>query len=246
MTWLISKRMLEYCESLRSLPGQGGESSGGNCLGGKPSAPLNASGMPPTFLHNGKTMAFSTLSRFGLTCELLTDDLGKDLLTLFREAFPVKTLAVRGVVPELLEAEAGCGQSSPGLLLEFNPAIVSSRTALYLSPEAWKSSYKTLPKWGSMRSGVVSAQERSDCLITAKGSGSLLPTPSGVRSGKNHVAGRLDEWGGSSNLWRGTSIGKTHSPAFEEWVMGWPEQWTALTEYETGKFQQWLQQHGTS
>ena len=64
--------------------------------------------------------------------------------------------------------------------------------------------------------------------ISATGSGSL-PTPSGTSNhGKNHVAGRLDEWGGSSNPFRGTSIGRVHCPAFELWVMGYPAAWAEL------------------
>ena len=60
---------------------------------------------------------------------------------------------------------------------------------------------------------------------TASASG-WLPTPSGTSNhGKNHVAGRLDEWGGRSNPWRGTPIGKVHSPAFELWMMGYPATW---------------------
>ena len=61
--------------------------------------------------------------------------------------------------------------------------------------------------------------------IDVTGNG-LLPTPSGTSNhGKNHVAGRLDEWGGSSNDLRGTPIGKVHSPAFELWMMGFPAAW---------------------
>jgi hypothetical protein len=57
-----------------------------------------------------------------------------------------------------------------------------------------------------------------------------LPTPSGTSNhGKNHVAGRLDEWGGSSNPFRGTPLGKVHCPAFEFWMMGYPEAWQKLT-----------------
>lgn len=56
-----------------------------------------------------------------------------------------------------------------------------------------------------------------------------LPTPSGTSNhGKNHVAGRLDEWGGSSNPFRGSEIGKVHSPGFELWVMGYPAAWREL------------------
>ena len=61
--------------------------------------------------------------------------------------------------------------------------------------------------------------------ISATGYGSL-PTPSGTSNhGTNHVAGRLDEWGGSSNPWRGTELGRTHSPGFELMVMGYPDAW---------------------
>jgi hypothetical protein len=60
-----------------------------------------------------------------------------------------------------------------------------------------------------------------------------LPTPSGVRgAGRNHVAGRLDEWGGSSNPFRGTSLGRVHCPGFELWMMGFPEAWWRLMPRE--------------
>jgi len=64
-----------------------------------------------------------------------------------------------------------------------------------------------------------------------KGSGSgLLPTVSGTSNhGRNHVAGRLDEWGGSSNPFRGTSLGKVHSPGFELWMMGYRDEFGRLT-----------------
>lgn len=65
--------------------------------------------------------------------------------------------------------------------------------------------------------------------ISATGCGSL-PTPSGTSNhGRNHVAGRLDEWGGSSNPFRRgrtfENLGSVHSPAFELWTMGYPAAW---------------------
>lgn len=64
--------------------------------------------------------------------------------------------------------------------------------------------------------------------FAAIGFGSL-PRPSGTSNhGRNHVAGRLDEWGGSSNPFRGTSLGKVHCPAFELWVMGYLDAWAQL------------------
>ncbi len=56
--------------------------------------------------------------------------------------------------------------------------------------------------------------------------GGFLPTPSGTSNhGKNHVSGRLDEWGGSSNPWRGTEDGKLHCVPFELWMMGFSDVW---------------------
>jgi hypothetical protein len=64
--------------------------------------------------------------------------------------------------------------------------------------------------------------------IDVTGSGSL-PTPSGTSNhGRNHVAGRIDEWGGSSNCFRGTEVGRLHLPGFELWAMGYPDAWREL------------------
>ena len=72
---------------------------------------------------------------------------------------------------------------------------------------------------------------------------------SGIRtgaSGNSHVCGRLDEWGGSSNPFRGTETGKLHCPSFEEWMLGLPMGLTALTPLEMPRFQSWLRLHGIS
>lgn len=60
-----------------------------------------------------------------------------------------------------------------------------------------------------------------------------LPTPSGCSNGgKNHVVGRLDEWGGSSNPFRGTEDGKRRCGSFEAWMMGYPTVWASLMASE--------------
>lgn len=67
---------------------------------------------------------------------------------------------------------------------------------------------------------------RASALFTSGSGCGGLPTPSGTSNhGKNHVAGRLDEWGGSSNPFRGTPRGPVHCPAFEFWAMGYPDAW---------------------
>lgn len=54
-----------------------------------------------------------------------------------------------------------------------------------------------------------------------------LPTPSGT-SQNSHVDGRLGDWGGSGNPFRGTELGGLHLPRFELWMMGYPETWAEL------------------
>ena len=43
---------------------------------------------------------------------------------------------------------------------------------------------------------------------------------------------------------RGIPDGGKLNPMWVEWLMGWPMGWTALQPLETGRFRQWLSQHG--
>ena len=77
----------------------------------------------------------------------------------------------------------------------------------------------------------------------------MCPTPSEkcwtptACQGKNR--GRLDEWGGKGNRFRGTEEGRGQlNPTWVEWLMGWPLGWTDLKPLETDKYQQWLEWHG--
>ena len=89
--------------------------------------------------------------------------------------------------------------------------------------------YKLTWKDRALPSGRRICALRASALRTSDNASIGLPTPSGTSNhGKNHVAGRLDEWGGSSNPWRGTEVGKLHLPGFELWVMGLPAAWREL------------------
>ncbi len=69
-----------------------------------------------------------------------------------------------------------------------------------------------------------------------------MPTPNAVQG---HCNGRLDEWGGSGNLFRGSDIGRLPlNPFFVEQMMNWPIGWTDLKPLETAKFRLWLRSHG--
>lgn len=70
----------------------------------------------------------------------------------------------------------------------------------------------------------------------------MLPTPT---AGNSHSGGNLDEWGGSTNPYRGTEIGRLQlNPHWIEQLMGWPTGWTALEHLETTRLAEWQQQHG--
>lgn len=59
----------------------------------------------------------------------------------------------------------------------------------------------------------------------------MLPTPN---AGNDHWGARLDEWGGSSNPFRGTEIGRLRlNPCWIEELMGYPQGWTDVGPWET-------------
>jgi hypothetical protein len=82
----------------------------------------------------------------------------------------------------------------------------------------WKESITPSLRWACL----LRARARN---TTGLDDGSL-PTPSGTSNhGKNHVNGTLQEWGGSSNPFRGTEIGSVRCASFELWMMGYGTEW---------------------
>lgn len=193
--------------------------------------------------HGKKTVAFHGFPSLRMSRNL-TGDRGADLSMSSREDSPVKIFPSPGKERESTECAADCGESLPGSLARFDPASHSWRTA---QPSLLGDSEECSVIWP--RSGMTAAGQCWELdisgMITCEKESGLLPTPSGTSNhGKNHVSGRLDEWGGSSNPFRKTEIGKVHCASFEEWMMGWPAQWTVLTPLETDKYRMWLRQHG--
>ena len=67
-----------------------------NCSGIDAFVLLSGSPMHKQSSSPDKTTAHSRLSRFGLTCKHLTENLGAELLTWWQAAFPAKTSAWQG------------------------------------------------------------------------------------------------------------------------------------------------------
>jgi hypothetical protein len=130
--------------------------------------------------------AFSRLSRFGMTCEPLTENLGAELLTWFLEASRAKILAPLATVPESKEAEADYGASLPGSFAKWDRDSRSWKTHQCLLLGGWESFSETWPRWGMMRAGAC--WERSTpALLTSASESGLLPTPLANNTKAHHM-----------------------------------------------------------
>ena len=105
------------------------EFSAGNCLDTELFALLSGSHTPKLSLWHDKTMGPSRLSRFGMTCSLLTESLGADVLTWWLAGFPVKTSASQEKAQASAAIDPGCGVTWRASLAKFDPDSCSWKTA---------------------------------------------------------------------------------------------------------------------
>ena len=82
------KNLRPVCVNLRSSQALVAEYSAENCSDGAQSVPSSGSPIPQAFLSPDRMKAFSRLSRFGMTCKPLTENLGKKLLMLYLTSYP--------------------------------------------------------------------------------------------------------------------------------------------------------------
>ena len=167
MSWLYSQALVA-------------EYSAENSLDGVPCAPLSVMPTQHPFWHRDKMTDFSKRSPSGLTCAVLTADLGADLLTWFREDSLAKTSAQRERVPASKAAEADCGEKWRGLSVKFDRDSCGWKTHHCLFQEDLDWSSLTLPAWGMMQDGELWERTTQGLPIGGSGSGSggNWPTPS--------------------------------------------------------------------
>ncbi|AUS01725.1 hypothetical protein NVP1291O_11 [Vibrio phage 1.291.O._10N.286.55.F6] len=213
-----------------------------NYLDGIPSAQLSMTKSTETAYYKGSQTGLSIDSQSGMMFQHSMENHGEVKSTSLAEDSHVKTLAQQEKGWELQEKGLDFGKSTQELLAKFDQKLSLLKTPQILELEGSMSFSKTCMRWGMMQDGVCLALGTSVSSIKGIACG-LLPSPSGVNGGRNHIAGRLDEWGGSSNPFRKTEIASLHLPRFEEWMMGWPETWAAQTGFEMDKYQSWLQMH---
>jgi hypothetical protein len=237
MSWLFSQALVA-------------EYSAANSSAGAPSAPSSTTPTPPAFLWRDKTT--DAWSRFpsGMTCEPLTDDRGKELLTWFREGFLAPTSALPSKTRKGLRVKrAASGPKWPESLAKWDRDTSSWKTAQRLLFADSVESLETFPRWGLMRGGELLAQTPVDFNITEPGSG-WLPTPTATDGKGGTTAIRADTGKQRTDQLRHyvkIHFGVTYpNPSWLDEVMGFPTDWTALAPVATPKFQQWLRSHGVS
>lgn len=215
-----------------------------NYLDSIPCARLKYEAMPENYSCNDNGMECSTNSQYGVMYQHSMVDRGEGRSTSSQVDSHARTLARRGKEMGSEESVADYGKSIRESLAKLGLVLSLPKIHHSFELEDLMLSSQIFPRWGMTHGGVCLELGISAKFINETECG-YLPTPSGVNGGKNknHIAGRLDEWGGSSNPFRKTEIGRVHCPRFEEWMMGWPETWGALTGFEMDKFQLWQLQH---
>ncbi|RON33678.1 hypothetical protein BK664_24575 [Pseudomonas brassicacearum] len=163
MSWLFSQALVaEYSAATSS--------------GGAPYAPLSVMPTPHKFWRNDKTMEPSQLSRFGLTCAVLTEDHGAALLTWFLADSRVRTYPLLGMVPASMAPGLDCGVKWRESSAKYDLERSTWKTHHCLWEEDLPWSSVTLPKWGMTRSGALFQHPTLERPISANAFG-LLPTP---------------------------------------------------------------------
>jgi len=169
--------------------------SAANSSGGLPSARSSGSLTPQAFLCSDRMKAFSRLSRFGMTCEPLTDDLGAGVLTWCLADSLAKTSAQPARAQESTESAAECGRTWHESFARWDRATLSWRTPQCSLLAGLDEFSETWPRWGMMRDGECSVQSMPVLRTSGTESGLSVPTPiaGDAKSACNLTSGRKSD-----------------------------------------------------
>jgi len=163
MSWLYSQALVAA-------------SSAASSSAGELSAPSSGSPIPQAFSSPDRMMAFSRLSRFGMTFAPLTGTLGADVLTWCLADSLARTSASPERAQESTAAAPACGPTWRGSLAKFDPASCSWKTAQLSLLEDLAESLETWPRSGLMLRGECFPLLTLEHRTVESGSG-LWPTP---------------------------------------------------------------------
>lgn len=218
-------------------------------LDGAPSALLRLiPNAAPHFLP-GSEMESSNDSQYGTTFARSTAGRGADGCSLSLADSPARTSAARAPAKDLKASDPDSGWRWNASFAKWNPIPYGWKTRqlslLADSPEfsgIW-------PRWGSMQGGECFPLEMLAHDTSVQGS-FVLPTvlASWDRRGPG-LSNNLDNLRASLSVTERTLRIVNHygwrwpTPVLE-WMMMWPEGWSALTPLGMDRFRQWLQGHG--
>ena len=186
-------------------------------------------------------------SRSGTMCRPSTESRGAEASMWSAVDFLAPTSVPPAKEPESPASSQDCGAKWRELSVKYDRNTSSWRTAHCLLNEDLPWSSVTLPKWGMMRAGELLALAPSELSTGETGSGSLAtPTARDWKDCGTKTAPPSRPKHSQQTLGQqlGVKIGLAPQPAFAEWMLGWPIEWTDLKPLGTDKFQQWQHSHG--
>ena len=190
MSWLYSRALVE-------------EYLAGTCSGGEQSVLSSANPMLQAFLPSDRMTAFSRPSRFGMTFAPSTESLGAELLTWFLAASRARTSALPAKAQESTANAPACGDRWRELSVRYDRATSSWRTHRSLWDEDLSACSLTLPKWGSMRDGVLLELLTLERRTAASDVG-LWPTPNVPNGGRS--CAHVTDWRGRTAYHNGKKV----------------------------------------
>ena len=239
MSWMISNALMKDYENSLSLRALEEEFSLESCSDGELSAQSSENHMPLAYLQQDRMTEFSKLIRSGTMYAPFKESLGEDLLTWYLEVSLARTSAQQDPERESRAPDQVCGSKWEESLARYDLSSRTWRTAHSLFPEDLPWSSVILPRWGTMRNGDVYQLPAWAPITSGIESGSLLPTP----TCHNAKEGAYPAEYARNTPTLATHVGGKIHPNFTEWMMCWPQDWSALSLSATDKFQSWRLQH---
>lgn len=202
---------------------------------------LNMTPMPDQFYWPDKPTEHSRISRFGMTCEPLTGNLGEELLMWYRAGFHAKTYLLPEKAQELTENDQDCGEKWRGWSAKYDHDSSGWKTAQRsLLGDSEKSSV-IFPRSGMTRNGLLWELPMLERNTNEKDYG-FLPTPTAHNSKEGAYPSERER----NTPTLATHAGGRINPAWTEWLMGWPINHTALKPSETDKYRNAEHPHGAT
>jgi hypothetical protein len=257
MSWLFSQALVE-------------EYLGDICLDGEQSALLNGKPIQQAYCAPGKMTDFLKVSQSGMMFKPLTESLGKELLMSYLGGFHAKIFLPQEKEQELTDNNQECGEKWQGSFAKLDQSSCLWKTHQCSLIEDWEQFSEIWPTWGSMRNGACWERQTLGLNITEREFG-LFPdnekffhTPTTGTSGGSNSRKAMQKRGvvwptpttgtgggnaGGSGVRRtakenGTYVPSSINPNLQEWLMGWPQDWTEIKQLETDKYHKWRQLHG--